>query len=154
MVRQLLGLLLCLVVQLHGGEGQVFQNSHVRVQVELLEHHAGGLAHEPGLILPRQLLPVNVNMAAGGLLQKVHAAHRGGLARTGRPDDDQLFALGHFQVDILQNVKISEVFLHMFQLDHFAFPFSHFISLKASLPCRANKKAPGDSSPSAFAFDV
>jgi len=42
----------------------------------------------------------------------------------------------------------------MFQLDHFAFSFSHFISLKASLPCRANKKAPGDPSPSAFAFDV
>ena len=105
-------------------------------------------------IFAGQLLSIDVDMAAGGLFQKIHAAHRGGLARAGRPDDDQLFALGHFQVDILQNVKISEVFLHMFQLDHFAFPFSHFLFPQGLLACRANKKAPGDPSPSAFAFDA
>ena len=59
--------------------------------------------------------------------QKIHAADGGGLARTGRPDDHQLFAFGHFQIDILQNVQITEVFLHMFQLDHCAFPFSRFV---------------------------
>lgn len=128
MISQLLGLLLCLVVQLHGGQGQVLQHRHVRVQVELLEHHAGGLAHELCLVLAGQLLAVDVDVAAGGLLQKVHAAHGGGLARTGRPNDDQLFALGHFQVDILQNVQITEVFFHMFQLDHGTFPFSSCIS--------------------------
>ena len=79
-LRQLLGLLLGLAVQLHGREGQVFQHRHVRVQVEPLEHHAGGLAHKLGLVFGRQLLSVYVDMAAGGLFQKIHAAHCGGLA--------------------------------------------------------------------------
>jgi len=38
------------------------------------------LAHKPGLVFGRQLLPVYVDMAAGGLFQKIHAAHRGGPA--------------------------------------------------------------------------
>ena len=136
MVRQLLGLLLCFMMQLHGREGQVFEHRHVRIQIELLEHHAGGLPHQLCFVFAGQLLSVDVDMAAGGLFQKVHTAHGSGFARTGWPDDHQLFAFGHFQVDILQNVQITEVFFHMLQLDHVAFPFSCFIS-PSRPPCLA-----------------
>ena len=105
-------------MELHRGQRQILQHRHVRVKIELLEHHAGRFPHELGLVFVGQLLPVDVHMAAGRLFQKVHAPHRGGFARTGRPDDDQLFSLGNLKVDVLQNVQIAEIFVYMFQFDH------------------------------------
>ena len=71
-----------------------------------------------GLVLVGQLLTIDVNMAAGGLFQKVHAADSGGFAAAGRANDDQLFALGHFEVHVFQNVQVAEVLVYMFEFDH------------------------------------
>ena len=118
MICQLFGLGPGFVVQLHGGQRQIFQHRHVRVEVELLEHHADVFADDLGLILVRQLFAVDVNVAAGGLFQKVHAADGGGFAAAGRANDDQLFALGHFEVHVFQNVQVAEVFVYVFEFDH------------------------------------
>ena len=77
-----------------------------------------------------KLLPVDINMAAGRLLQKIHAADGGRFAAARGSDDDQLLALSHFQVHVFQNVQVPEVFIHMFQFDHEVFR----LSLSSFLP--------------------
>ena len=115
---QRLGFGAALVVELHGGQGQVPQHGHVGVEVELLEHHGHVVPHHFGLVAGGQLQTVDVHMPAAGLLQEVHAAHRGGLARAGGPDDDQLLALSYLQVNILEHVQFAKVFVDLFQSDH------------------------------------
>ena len=124
MICKLLRLGLCFVVELHGGQRQVLEHGHVRVEVELLEHHADVLPHDAGLVFVGKLLPVDINMAAGRLLQKIHAADGGRFAAARGSDDDQLLALSHFQVHVFQNVQVPEVFIHMFQFDHEVFRLS------------------------------
>ena len=115
---QLLGLLAALVPQLHGRERQVPQHGHVRVEVKLLKDHGGGLPHQPRPVPGRQLLAVDVDVAAGRLLQKVHAPHRRGLARAGRADDDQLFAFCHLERHVLEYVQVAKELVYVIELNH------------------------------------
>ena len=101
MICQLLRFLLGLVVELHGSQRQVLEHRHVGVEVELLEDHA----HD-------------VDVAAGRLFQKVHAADGRGFAAAGRSDNDQLFALGHLKIHILQDVQVAEILVNVFEFDH------------------------------------
>ena len=106
------------MVEFHGSQRQILEHGHVRVKIELLEDHADVFADDFGLVLVGQLLTINVDMAAGGFFQEVHAADGRGFAAAGRPDDDQLFAFGNFEVHVLQNVQIPEVLLYVLQFDH------------------------------------
>ena len=75
-------------------------------------------------------------MAAGGGLQKVHAPDGGGLAGAGGADDDQLLALFDFQIYVLQNVKVTEIFLNVFQFNHHFHPQIPEIIEKRRFPPR------------------
>ena len=118
MICQLFGLCLGLVMELHGCQRQVFEHRHVGVEVELLEDHAHVVADDPGLVLVGQLLTVDVDVAAGRLFQKVHAADGGRFAAAGRSDNDQLFALGDLEVHVFEDVQVSEVLVNVFEFDH------------------------------------
>ncbi len=61
---------------------------------------------------------VDDDLAARGLLQVVDATDERGLARAGRPDDDELFALLDREVDILENVQVAKVLIQAPNLDH------------------------------------
>ena len=87
-------------------------------QVELLEDHAHVVADDFGLVLVGQLLTVDVDVAAGRLFQKVHAADGGRFAAAGRSDNDQLFALGDLEVHVFEDVQVSEVLVNVFEFDH------------------------------------
>ena len=118
MICQLFGLCLGLVMELHGCQRQVFEHRHVGVEVELLEDHAHVVADDLGLVLVGQLLTVDVDVAAGRLFQKVHAADSGRFAAAGRSDNDQLFALGDLEVHVFEDVQVSEVLVNVFEFDH------------------------------------
>ena len=118
MICQLLRFLLGLVVELHGSQRQVLEHRHVGVEVELLEDHAHVVADDLGLVLVGQLLTVDVDVAAGRLFQKIHAADGRGFAAAGRSDNDQLFALGHLKIHILQDVQVAEILVNVFEFDH------------------------------------
>lgn len=105
-------------MELHGCQRQVFEHRHVGVEVELLEDHAHVVADDPGLVLVGQLLTVDVDVAAGRLFQKVHAADGGRFAAAGRSDNDQLFALGDLEVHVFEDVQVSEVLVNVFEFDH------------------------------------
>ena len=66
----------------------------------------------------RHQLPVDVNLALRDLLQPVHAADQSALARAARPDDDQLFALGHLQINALEHLQMAERLMHILELNH------------------------------------
>lgn len=102
-----------LVMKLHGSYGQILKHRHVRIQIELLEHHGDGLPDDLGLIRMRQLLSIDIDMTTGRLLQEIHASHGGGFPRAGGSDDNQLFAFFYFQIDIFKYLEISEI-LHTF----------------------------------------
>ena len=124
------------------------QHRHVGIEVELLEHHGGSPANQLGFVLDRQLLAVDVDMAAGRLFQEIHAPYGGGLARAGGADDDQLFALLHFQIDVLQHMQVAEIFVDVFQFDHASHPHFDFAKRKKGIFARV------DPDENAFAFKL
>ena len=90
MICQILRFLFALVMELHGSYGQILKYRHMRIQIELLEHHGDGLPDDLGLIRMRQLLSIDIDMTTGRLLQEIHASHGGGFPRAGGSDDNQL----------------------------------------------------------------
>ena len=103
--RELLGRdVLCLVVgaveHLGLGEHDVVQGVEVREQVELLEHHAHALAHLVDIHLGRgDVLALEDDLAARGLLEAVQAAQHGRLARSGRAEHDNHLAAANVERD-------------------------------------------------------
>ena len=122
---QLLRLILFHPAQLHGGERQVLHHRQVRIEVELLEDHRGILPVEAGARLARHGLPVDEHLASRDLLQPVHAADQRALAGAARPDDDQLFALLHVQVDALEHLQVTKPLVHIPQFNHAASASCH-----------------------------
>ena len=109
--------------QLHGSYCEILKHRHMRIQIELLEHHGDGLPDDLGLIRMRQLLSIDIDMTTGRLLQEIHASHGGGFTGTGGSDDNQLLAFFYFQIYIFQYLEIPEILTYIFQSDHFAPPF-------------------------------
>ena len=62
-------------------------------------------------------MPSTTIDAGGRLLQPVQAAQQGRLARARRADDEHQLALGHHQVDALQDVKGAEMLVDAARLD-------------------------------------
>ncbi|MDT4829695.1 hypothetical protein FQZ97_631220 [compost metagenome] len=116
---QLLGVGLLRAAYADGAEGDVLQGGHLREQVELLEDHAGLLADQPLLHLGVvDLEAVDVQLTATDDFQLVDAAQQGGLARTGRADDDHHLAAADLQVDVVEHLGTAEVLGDALELDH------------------------------------
>ena len=81
----------------------------------------------------RHQLPVDVNLALRDLLQPVHAADQSALARTARPDDDQLLALGHFQINAFEHFQMAKRLMHIPELNHRFAPHLRRASLRARI---------------------
>ena len=85
----------------------------MRVQVELLEHHADlgtKLIHfrrlaVKGYIIDHQLAPLEG-------LERVDAADQRALPRATRPADHDHFAAAHTKIDVVEHVQITEVLVH------------------------------------------
>ena len=99
------------------------------VEIELLEHHGGGAADDLRLVLMGELYAIDIDLARGGLLQEIHAAHRGALAGAGGADDDQLFPLCNLKIYVLQNMEVAEKLVDIDQLDH----GKHLLPLKMNI---------------------
>ena len=96
----------------------VAERRHVRIEVEGLEHHADALA---GMVDvgPRveHVDAVHHDAAGGRLLQPVEAAQQGRLARARRADHEHQLALGHLEIDALQDVKGAEMLVDAARVD-------------------------------------
>lgn len=99
---------------------QVFQNSHVRKKVELLEYHAHFAGNAADIIVldvfratggfTAQLFTVDGDAAFIDCFQLVEAAQQGAFAAAGRTDYGNNFAFVYFQVDAFEYFQIVEFF--------------------------------------------
>ena len=118
MIGQLLRLRFAFLMKLDRRQRQVFQNSHMGIEIKLLKNHGGGLPHQLCFILMGQLLAIDKDMAAGGLLQKIHAPDRSGFSGAGWTDNHQFFPFCNLQIHILQYMQITKIFINIFQFNH------------------------------------
>ena len=106
--------------QLNRCQLDVFLNGQVREQVELLEHHSHLLTHLVDIVLGvGDINPLKGDSTAGRLLEQVQAAQEGRLTRTGRSDDNDLFALFDVLVDALEHTVRTIGFFQLYNVDHF-----------------------------------
>src|SRR5690606_7423409 len=105
----LLGLLLRELEHLAEGQGDVAERRHVRVEVYRLEDHADLAAHLGDVHLGAgDVNALEVDGAAGRILEAVHAPQKRALARPRRPDvDDDLDGLDR-EVYALQGLVATE----------------------------------------------
>ena len=115
---ELVGLGARLARHLAQRERDVSERRHVRIEVERLEHHADALARMVDVGARVQKIDAVHPHASGRRhLEPVQAAQQRGLARARRPDDEHELALGHHQVDALQDVKRSVMLVEAARLD-------------------------------------
>ena len=108
------GLFLCGLFEVYRSKHQVLHDIHMRKKIEMLEYHADVFADFVDIhVTVGQVVAVDDDLTAGDFLQLVHAAEKGGFAASGRSDDNDYLALMHIVGDILQYLKLSEVFLQM-----------------------------------------
>ena len=83
-----------LVMKLHGSYGQILKHRHVRIQIELLEHHPHLFpVLMDGVALVGNAAALKKDLALRGGLQQVQAPQEGGLTAAGGPDDNDDLAL-------------------------------------------------------------
>ena len=104
---------LCLVLlidDLHADHA-VFQYVHVGKQVKGLEHHTYP-GTEPVLILGfiGNLLALEHDLAAGGLLQHIDTAKQCGFTGTGGTDHTDYLTFFHIKMNILEHLMAAEAF--------------------------------------------
>ena len=100
------------------------QDRHVGEEVELLEDHARVHPHAADL-LPLVLGPVttlepdagHLDRSRRGVLQEVHAAQQGALARARAAEDDDDLALQDLHVDALQDLEGPEALVEVLRPD-------------------------------------
>ena len=118
--RTLVRLLVAHDLELDRSELDVFLDRQMREQVELLEHHAHAAAHQIDVGLLRgDVLALKDDLAARRLLEQVQTAQESRLARAGRTDDNDLFALLDMLVDALENLMVAIRLVQIFNVDHF-----------------------------------
>jgi hypothetical protein len=96
-----------------GRQGDVVEHAHVREQVEGLEHHPHPCPDGVG-VLPwvGDVLAVEQDDAVVDVLQEVDGPQEGGLARPGRPDQDDAPVRVHVEVDAVQHDVRAERLAH------------------------------------------
>jgi len=75
----------------------------------VLEDQLDGRAQEPQLALgtPGDGLALEIDGAAGGLVEAGHQPHEGGLARPGLPHDAEPLAAGHLDADAIEGEHVA-----------------------------------------------
>ena len=95
----------------------------------MLKNHG----HMAGQIAARMLLhqvdAADLQRAAVGLIQPIHAAQQGGLARTGQAQHDHKLTGFHIHVYAVQHMVGAIAFAQIADGDHFIFPRSRFSAL-------------------------
>ena len=123
-------------VQAHvlGAKGDVFVAGLLKQLVfRVLEHKAGEEAEIPDLfrVCP-QVAAVNVNFAAGGLVQAVHVGDEGAFAGAGRSDDAHKIALFYGKAHVIQRghcggqagvIDVAQMF-YLNDICHFVHPLT------------------------------
>ena len=107
----------------------VFQRSHVREQVEALEHHAdvAALAGDVALGITHQAAvaafavahgtAVDADAPALDVFQQVDTADESGLARARGADQHHHFAAAHLQGDALEDLQVAERLVQVLGVD-------------------------------------
>jgi len=116
---------------MHRNLDDVLQQRHVAPQVEALEHHAepradaldlaavGGRAVAVAVALQADLLAIDADEAAGGVLEAVDAAQQRRLSGTGPADDGHNIAVARRQRYALQHVQFAEFLVQVVDVDGF-----------------------------------
>ena len=114
-----LGLRPGLLADLEGGQGDVLQDGHVRVEIELLEDHPD-LGPQLGDVGRRvgQRHPVHDDLAPLDRLQLVDAANQRALTGPAGAADHQDLARPHHEVHVPEDVERAEPLVDTSKLDH------------------------------------
>ncbi len=103
---------------LHGGQGDVFYDREVGVEVELLEDDADvGAQFVDVDVVAVNVLAVDEDMALLVFLQAVHTPDQGGFPGSGRATDDQHLARVHGLGDALEHVEVAVPLVHVVKFD-------------------------------------
>ncbi|MPN49191.1 hypothetical protein SDC9_196806 [bioreactor metagenome] len=95
----------------------------------MLEDH-GHIAGQLAARVPaHQVDTAHLQLAAVGLVQPVHAAQQGGLARARQAQHDHELAGLHIHVNAMQHMVAAIAFAQIADADHFIFPRSRFSAL-------------------------
>src|SRR5262249_44209454 len=124
-----LGLVARLVLGVHRAGHDVLKGTHVREQVELLEHHADSAADvlkdAGGHLAGLELDAGHVDGAGLETLQAVDAAEESALATAGRADDGGHLAAADGEGDATQHLEVAVVLHEASSLNHATtLPFS------------------------------
>ena len=112
---------LCQFLSVNGRQHDIFQNTQVREQIELLEHHTDVFPYLVDIAFGIcNIVIINNYSACSCFFQFVQAAQKCGLTGTGRTDQTNNFPFFYFQVDSLQYFQAAEAFFQLFNfyLDH------------------------------------
>lgn len=91
----------------------------MRKQIKLLEYHSHFFAGFVDIVaFSGNGFPFESDLALGWFLQQIQTAEKGTLPRAAGADHNDDLSFGDFQVDPLQNVKLAELFMQIFNGDH------------------------------------
>ena len=108
----MLGFLAFETKEFDGSHGQVFQDSLVREQIELLENHAEPLAElvQFAVAAGGDILILDDDGTAVDFFKTVNRTQKRGFSRTGGADDDNSFTRHDREADILEGRERAEEF--------------------------------------------
>ena len=97
----------------------------MRIEIELLEYHGRIFLGHFQMVLFGNGSSGNGDGACCRILQMVDASDKGRFSGTGGTDDDQLLAFLYSQINIFQDLQVTEILFQMFDFYH----VSHIIHL-------------------------
>ena len=110
-VQKLYGLFLSFFLahqlQIYRGQHNVFLHAQMGEEIKALKHHADVLAHLVDVhLFVGDFVSIHKNLPFGCLFQTVQTPQERGLSAAGRADHADHFALGHRQIDALENIQM------------------------------------------------
>ncbi len=122
-IKQGHGQIVCLalphVLELYRGQSEIFQYGFMLVQIKALKHHAG--FHTNGTDIFAwiiQIMPVNNDCPRINGFKLVNGAQQGGLTRTRRPENDNLFPASDIKTYIIQSLERTEILVYIFYMNN------------------------------------
>ena len=102
-----------------GTQGEVVQHGQMRKQIEVLEHHADFTPDQLDVLeVVAELRALDPNLTLLVFFQTIQTTNQGGLSGARWAANNDTFTLLAGEVDVLEDVKLTEPLVHIHHLDH------------------------------------
>ena len=103
---------------MHRRQRHVIHDSQMIEQIKMLEYHTNIFTDLIDVRMPvRHIMPIDDDLSACGRLQLVQTAQQRGFPAPGRSEKHDHLAFCHIQIDVLQNLQLSEIFPQICHMD-------------------------------------